>query len=292
MTTSGKKTIGDALKEGIRKLSGNKSIPSPRLDCEILLGELLKLNRMELFLQSDKEISAENDALFSNLIDRRLRNEPTAYLVEKKEFMSLDFYVKPGILIPRPETELLVEYVINHFKNKDNISVLDLCTGSGAIAVSVAHYMEHAKVTAVDKYDVCVETAKTNSVLHHVDNRVSVIKTDILEDFSLPETSYDCLVSNPPYIEKDVLSTLPKDVKNFEPMYALDGGNDGLIFYRRIMFLAEQLLRPGGTLVLEIGYNQGESVSKLIKSNKYFEDISVTKDYAGLDRMITAQKRG
>ena len=291
MTTSGKKTIGEALGEGVRKLSSNESIISPRLDCEIILGELLHLNRMELFLKSNEELSDTKYALFSSLTDRRLRNEPVAYLTERKEFMSLDFYVKPGILIPRPETELLVEHVINRFQNQKKISILDLCTGSGAIAISVAHYLKNAVVYAIDKYDVCVETAKKNCVLNGVENRVNIIQSDIFEDFSLPET-FDCLVSNPPYIEKETLSALPADVKNFEPMYALDGGNDGLIFYRRIIALAEKLIKAGGTLIFEIGYNQGKTVSELIKMNDYFENISITKDYAGLDRMITARKRG
>ncbi len=291
MTTNGKKTIAEALSEGIRKLSVNKSISSPRLDCEILLGELLSLNRMELFLHSGDEISEEDYLRFSDLTDRRLMNEPVAYLTEKKEFMSLEFYVKPGILIPRPETEFLVEYIINRFRNRSAVTVLDLCTGSGAIAVSVAHYLEKSIVYAVDKYDVCIETTQKNCVLNRVDDCVTVIKADILDDISFSE-SFDCLVSNPPYIEKDVLSTLPLDVKGFEPMYALDGGSDGLIFYRRIITLAQQLIKPGGVLVLEIGFNQGESVSGLIKASNCFEHISITKDYAGLDRMITAQKRG
>lgn len=203
--------------------------------------------------------------------------------------MSLDFFVEQGVLIPRPDTEILVEWIIERYKNAEHTSILDLCTGSGAIAVSLAYYIKNASVDAVDKYQICVETAQNNTTRHHCDDRVSVHKADILTD-PLFEKQYDCIVSNPPYIKYEDLSTLPSDVKNFEPEYALNGGESGLIFYEKIIDLASKMLKRNGALVFEIGYDQGKSVSALIEKDKTFHSINVAKDLAGLDRMVTAIK--
>lgn len=291
MTINGNITIDTALKDAIKELSENKTISTPRLDCEILLCFLLNCKRIDLILNKDSILQKDVYAVFAELVNRRLQNEPVSYLTGKKEFMSLDFFVEPGILIPRPETEFLVEYIIENLKDKKNPTVLDLCTGSGAIAVSIAHYIPNASVTAVDKFDICVSTAQKNADALSVSDRVSVILADVLEDFTCSDT-FQCIVSNPPYIQKDVLSTLPKDVKDFEPMYALNGGEDGLVFYRRIIEISEKLLVPNGILVFEIGHDQGYDVSRLLENSNMFLDISVTKDYAGLDRMVTAKKRG
>ncbi len=290
MTINGN-DLTSVLLSGAKKLSKNETISSPRLDAEILLCHLLKLERIDLVLKKDRLLSNEEIETFSKLIERRLKNEPVSYITGEKEFMSLSFYVQPGILIPRPETELLVEEIIEEFKNCSGSSILDLCTGSGAIAVSTAHFLKKATVTAVDKFDICVKTAEKNAENIGVKERVSVIKADVFDDLPLNE-SFDCIVSNPPYIEKSVLSTLPMDVKNHEPMYALDGGCDGLDFYRRIIEISKLLLKKGGLLAFEIGYDQGESVPNLIKDSKLFQDIKVLKDYAGQDRIVTAYKKG
>jgi len=202
--------------------------------------------------------------------------------------MSLEFDVEEGILIPRPDTEILVEEIINLYKDKSS-KILDLCTGSGAIAVSLAHYLKNTSLTAVDKYDICLEITKKNAIKHNVDKRINIIKKDVLKPLSIDD-DFDCIVSNPPYIKSDVLTTLPVDVRDYEPIYALDGGNDGLIFYKKITDFAKSKLKPGGILAYEIGYDQAESVKDLIKRTNSFEEIKIINDLSGLNRVIIANK--
>lgn len=289
MTTNGKFSIATALNNAVANLSLNKSIETPRLDAEVLLCDVLGCERIFLVINKDKNLSKSEYEQFSSYILRRAQNEPVSYIIGKREFMSLEFNVQKGILVPRPDTEILVEKIIDIYKNR-SAKILDLCTGSGAIAVSLAYYLKDSTVIAVDKYDICVKTATENSKKHSVSNRVHVIKADVLDDFSVDE-QIDCIVSNPPYIKSEVLTTLPSDVKDYEPDYALDGGSDGLIFYRKIAEYASNKLDSCGLLAFEIGFDQGESVSKIIEETGNFVNIEVSKDLAGLDRVITAEKR-
>ena len=289
MTTNGKFSIATALNNAVANLSLNKSIETPRLDAEVLLCDVLGCERIFLVINKDKILSRLEYEQFSSYILRRAQNEPVSYIIGKREFMSLEFNVQKGILVPRPDTEILVEKIIDIYKNR-SAKILDLCTGSGAIAVSLAYYLKDSTVIAVDKYDICVKTATENSKKHGVSNRVHVIESDVLDDFSVEE-QIDCIVSNPPYIKSQVLTTLPSDVKDYEPDYALDGGSDGLIFYRKITEYASNKLNSCGLLAFEIGFDQGESVSKIIEETGNFVNIEVSKDLAGLDRVITAEKR-
>lgn len=289
MTTSGNFTIGTALSCALEKLSESGNSSTPRLDCEVLLGHLLNCARIDLILNKDKCLSRDECDAFFAMIDRRIKNEPVSYITHLKEFMSLEFIVDKGVLIPRPETELLVEFIIKEYREKEAATILDLCTGSGAIAVSLAYYLKNARLTAVDKFDVCINTAKINAEHHAVSDRVVLLKADILNKFQLNQ-KFNCIVSNPPYIKKSDFSTLPPDVKDFEPEYALDGGEDGLLFYRQITSFAAENLLPDGNLVFEIGCDQGLSVKKIIEKSGCFHSVTITKDYAGLDRMITAVK--
>lgn len=286
---NGNMTISYALQYGISQLSENKSIETPRLDTEVLLCHILKCDRVFLVVNKDKAVSDREKTLFVEYIKRRKTNEPVSYITGVREFMSLDFEVTEGILIPRPDTEILVEKLIEIYKNKSP-EILDLCTGSGAIAISLLYYLNDALCTAVDKYDICVETAIKNAVKHNVDGRLDVIKSDVLNDFKC-DKDFDCIVSNPPYIETDTLEGLSSDVKDYEPIYALDGGSDGLIFYRTITGYASKNLKSGGILAFEIGYNQGESVKKIIKDTECFVCIDVIPDLSGLDRVVIAEKR-
>lgn len=289
MTTNGNISIATALNNAVANLSLNKSIETPRLDAEVLLCDVLGCERIFLVINKDKVLSQSEYEQFSSYILRRAQNEPVSYIIGKREFMSLEFNVQKGILVPRPDTEILVEKIIDIYKDH-SAKILDLCTGSGAIAVSLAYYLKDSTVIAVDKYDICVQTATKNAKKHGVSNRVHVIKADVLDDFSADE-QIDCIVSNPPYIKSEVLSTLPSDVKNYEPDYALDGGNDGLIFYRKITEYASKKLNSCGLLAFEIGFDQGESVRKIIEESGDFVNIEILKDLAGLDRVITAEKR-
>lgn len=287
MTTNGNITIAKVLRQGALTLSKNKTIETPRLDAEVLLCCVLKCERISLVINKDKSISSSEYDTYLSYIQRRHNNEPVSYITGTKEFMSLNFDVCEGILIPRPDTEILVEKIIEIYKDK-SVKIVDLCTGSGAIAVSLAYYLKKSTIFAVDKYDVCVDCARKNAIKAGVS--IDAFKADVLKDFNLEE-SIDCIVSNPPYIESEILSTLPSDVKNFEPEYALDGGNDGLVFYKKITEIASKNLKTGGVLAYEIGYNQGQSVSEIIDGTNCFDNIQIIKDLSGLDRVVLAEKR-
>ena len=289
MTINGKKTVGEALKDAVEILSIDKSFTSSRLDCEILLAFVLNCTRMDLIFRHNQQLSDEQQAMFFSYVQRRFEHEPISYLTNEKEFMSLSFFVQKGILTPRPETELLVEYIINQYKTMDEPHILDLCTGSGAIAVSLAYYLKNSYITAVDKYEVCLETARTNAQKHGCLELIKWMKADVLKQFDINE-KFHCIVSNPPYIKSRVLSSLPDDVKSYEPEYALDGGQDGLVFYRQITSFAAEYILPGGKLVYEIGYDQGIDVKNIIEDTHLFHTIEVIKDYAGLDRMVIATR--
>ena len=286
--TNGKNTVATVLNDAVATLSLNKRLETPRLDAELLLCYILDCKRIDLIINKDKILDEKTILIFNNYVNRRVKNEPISYITKTKEFMSLEFDVTDGILIPRPDTEILVEEIINIYKDKD-VKILDLCTGSGAIAVSLACYLKKARLVAVDKFDVCLKTASKNAVKHHVDDRVSVVKSDVLESVEVDD-KFDCIVSNPPYIKSDVLPTLSADVKNYEPMYALDGGNDGLIFYRKITDYAKENLITSGILAFEIGFDQASDVMTIIKNTDCFKNIRLIRDLAGLDRVIIAEK--
>ena len=289
MMTNGKITVATAINDAVAILSLNKSIETPRLDAEVLLCSVLNCERISLVINKDKELNQEVLTIFNEYINKRAKNEPVSYIIGTKEFMSLEFDVSYGILIPRPDTEVLVEEIIKRFTGKKS-KILDLCTGSGAIAVSLANYIPDAEIIAVDKYDVCLKTALKNAKKHNVYDRVKVILADVLEPLEIDE-SFDCIVSNPPYIKSDILPTLLSDVKDYEPMYALDGGVDGLVFYKKITEYAKNKLNFGGILAFEIGYDQGEEVKAIIENTGCFKDIKIINDLAGRNRVILAEKR-
>ncbi len=289
MTINGNMTIKDALSYGAKMLSEIDSIDVPLLECEILLGHILNFDRIKLYLDRDRILKESEKEAFLSVLKRRIKHEPVSYITNQKEFMSLSFYVEKGVLIPRPETETLVELMIDELKNMKDISILDICTGSGSIAVSLAYYLKDSELTAIDKYDVCIKTAKINAEKYNLTDRINLIKADILND-NILDKKYDCIVSNPPYIKNETLSSLPDDVKNYEPEYALDGGDDGLIFYRKITSIAESNLKEDGLLFFEIGFEQGKDVCDILNKSGKFKNIKIIKDLAGLDRIVTAVK--
>ncbi len=280
--------IGALLKLGTEALTA-AGVSSPRLDCEVLLAHVLKKDRLYLVVHREDEVPIEAETAFYKLLNRRAYHEPVAYLTGLREFMSLEFSVGPGVLIPRPDTETLVEFVIERLKNKKNIKILDLCTGSGAIAVSLAYYLKESLVTAVDISNICVETARKNAEKNGVADRVQVLEKDV---FALTaEEFYDCVVSNPPYIPTQVVEGLERDVKDYEPKTALDGGADGLDFYRHLASVGDKLLRPGGLFALEVGHDQAEAVQSLLKATGQFESVGVCCDLAGIHRVVYGEKR-
>lgn len=261
------------------------------LDCYTLLEYTLSCDRIYITVHSNDKLTEEQTAKFFECLNRRKNNEPVSYITGKKEFMSLEFKVNKNVLIPRPETEMLAEFVtdyVNSINSALPVEILDMCTGSGAIAVSVKHYLkEKANVTALDISDKALDTAKENALYNNV--RVEFLKADALKPLKLNKM-FDIIVSNPPYIENNVIPTLEKDIKNFEPHIALDGGYDGLNFYRAICRNSDCCFKSGAVAVFEIGYNQGKTVSDILKEK--FCNIKVHKDLFGNDRMVTAVKKG
>lgn len=258
--------------------------PTPRLDVETLLQKVLGVDRLYILLNLERVLSEDEEQLFNKFINERLNNRPIAYIVGNREFMGLDFFVKEGVLIPRPDTEVLVEEVIELAKKKDAKNILDIGTGSGAITISLAKYLENVKVTSVDISDIALEIGKRNAISNEVDDRINFVKSDLFTNID-KETKFDIIVSNPPYIKREVIETLDKQVKDYEPYNALEGGVDGLDFYRAITKQAKNYLKKGGILAYEVGHDQSEDVSKLMEMDGY-TNIYTLKDLQQIDRVV------
>ena len=258
--------------------------PTPRLDVETLLQKALGVDRLYILLNLDKDLSEDEEKTFNKFIEERLNNRPIAYIVGNREFMGLDFYVQEGVLIPRPDTEVLVEEVIEIAKDKGQIEILDIGAGSGAITVSLAKYLENAKLTSVDISEIALEIAKKNAISNNVEDRINFVKSDLFSSLNKNQ-KFDIIVSNPPYIKREVIDTLDKQVKDFEPYNAREGGIDGLDFYRAITTQAKDYLKEGGVLAYEVGHDQSEDVSKLMEMDGY-TNIYTRKDLQQIDRVV------
>jgi release factor glutamine methyltransferase len=259
-----------------------QQIDSARLTAELLLTHVLKLKRVALYMDLDRPLEKEELATYRALIQRRLAGEPTQYLVGAWEFYGRTFFVDPRVLIPRPETELLVEAVLRALPKDAPCRVLDLCTGSGCIATTIAAERPQASVWATDLSPDALAVARSNAERHHVDGRVTFFEGDLFGP--LPQGArFDAVVSNPPYVKTGELAGLQREVQK-EPRLALDGGADGLIFLRRIIDAAQASLVPGGLLALELGEDQGAAVKELLTRAK-FHDVRVQPDLERHDRM-------
>lgn len=243
----------------------------------------LKISQQDLIINAKREVSEKDIEAVQSLVSRRKSGEPLQYILGTAEFMSLEFDVTPDTLIPRADTETLVETVLNLIGNK-RVSLLDIGTGTGCIGISIAHY-KNAAVTLLDKSEKALEIAKKNAKKHNINARF--LNMDILHNF--PHEKFDIIVSNPPYIETDVIDTLQTEVKDHEPLSALDGGKDGLTFYRRIVDIAPQMLNNNGMLAFETGYNQGQAVRNLMIP--HFQNVEIIKDLCGNDRVVAGHQR-
>ncbi len=270
-------------------------IETPRLESEILLAHSLGLKRLNLLIQHERELKEPELAGFKQLILRRVKKEPTAYITGSKPFMALEFIITKAVLIPRPETEHIVEAIIDITKDdaelssKPAISLLDIGTGSGALAVSAAHYLKNANITAVDISESALEIASQNAKKHSLEDRISFIKSDIFSNLQLDQT-FDIIVSNPPYIPTAEIASLQNEIKDHEPMSALDGGPDGLSFYRRIIGESGKRLNPKGYLVLEIGFGMAEDIKNMMNESGIFEPAKLIRDYAGIERVVIGKR--
>jgi release factor glutamine methyltransferase len=263
----------------------DKGIESPRLDAELLLSATLEMDRVALYVNFERPLIADELARYREKVRRRADREPLQYILGETEFWSLPFSVNPAVLIPRADTEVLVEEALKRIDGCS--SVLDVGTGSGAIAVALAHEKPEIKVTALDCSEDALEVARGNARRNGVVERVACLAGDLN---SLPPGPFDMIVSNPPYIPSRDWEQLMPEVRDHEPRLALDGGDDGLEAYRRIAVQAVQLLTPGGWLLVEVGIGQAAVVGALFKAAGLTE-VGQRDDYAGIPRVVTGQNK-
>lgn len=261
-------------------------------EAELLFTNILNCSRHSLYLDNDIILGGDSSSLISCVLKRRIKAEPIQYILGKTEFMGLDFRVTKDVLIPRPETEILVEKTIEIARSLGQgiTSILDIGTGSGCIAVSLAEFLPGITITATDICHKAIETAQGNALSNNVADKIKFIYSDLFSSYELGVMSYDIIVSNPPYIAAAEIEELQPEVK-YEPRRALDGGEDGLDFYRRIIEGAPGYLKEDGFLIMEMGFSQNESIKNIFQNSGYFEIIELEKDYNNIDRVIMAKKR-
>ncbi len=278
--------IREVLATGKRKLL-KAGIDSYSLDAEVILSYVLHTDRLDLFINYDRVLNQKQLSKYDELLELRCQHMPVAYITGEKEFYGIKFYVSPGVLIPRPETEFLVERSLEVISKIKEPKLADICCGSGAIAVAVASNNKCSTVYASDISQIAGCLTKKNATRHNVNERVFFMQGDFWEPFKANKIEeLDLIISNPPYIPTSQIKELPPDVSH-EPKLALDGGEDGLEAYRHIICDAPVFLKTGGQMILEIGWNQAKTVSNMLKSAG-FSDIYIQKDYAGFDRVVSA----
>ena len=275
-----------AIKNACKELKENK-ISSPLLDSELLLSKVIKKDRKFILLNPDKELNQIDQKNFKDLIIRRSKGKPLAYLTGSKSFWKYDFKVNEKVLIPRPDTEIIIEQILDIYKNKSNLNFLDVGIGSGCIALSILKEKKSFLGTGVDLSQDCINICRYNANKLGVSNRIKLLKSDV---DNLIFRKYDLVVSNPPYIKKLDLNKLDKEVKNFGPKLALDGGLEGLSVTRKVIKKSSELIKIHGKLILEIGYDQREPVKKMLIENNFYVN-RILKDFANNDRCIISTKK-
>ena len=276
--------IGSILNEGINILQKNK-ITNPQLDCEILLSNSINRDKRYIILNSKEILDLKQLNKFKDLIERRKKGEPIAYLINKKEFWKDEFYVNSDVLIPRPDTELIVEQVLKIYSKETQLQVLDIGTGSGCILLSILKERPNFYGTGIDISKKSINVSKYNANNMHLTNRTKFINSSV-DNFLIGK--YDLIVSNPPYIELFNLKYLEKNV-NFEPKLALNGGFDGFSKIRKVIIKSSGLIKKNGKFILEIGYNQKNRVKEILKKEGFYINKSI-KDYGNNDRCIISTK--
>ena len=262
------------------------NIPSASLDCELLLSSSLNISREHLFMNHTQKINEVQLKEFYNLLDRRKKKEPIAYILNKKEFWNNLFYVNKNVLIPRPDTEILIEQILKNYSKNESLSVLDIGTGSGCIVLSLLKLFKNFKGVAIDISKKALNVAKYNAKMHQLDNRVKFFKSSV-DNFL--KGKYDLIVSNPPYIKQLDFKNLERDISEYEPSLALKGGIDGLTVIRRVIEKSSKLLKRGGKLVLEIGYDQMYQSKQVLRKQGFYIN-KITKDYSNNYRCIVCTK--
>jgi release factor glutamine methyltransferase len=277
--------IKNILNEGTNTLQKNK-IPNPRFDSEILLSNLIKKNKKHIILSPKEILNSVQLEKFKSLIERRKKGEPIAYLINKKEFWKDEFFVNKDVLIPRPDTELIIEQVLKIYSKDKQLHVLDIGTGSGCILLSILKERPNFYGTGIDISKKSINVSKFNAKQLKLMNKVKFFNSCV-DNFKIGK--YDLIVSNPPYIELLNLKYLEKDVVNFEPKLALSGGLDGLSKIRKVISKVKKLIKKNGKFILEIGFNQKNKVKKVLKEEGFYINKAI-KDYGNNDRCIISTK--
>ncbi len=286
-------TFSSVLKEAADTLSSNH-IEQARLEAGLLLAHVLGLRKEDLIIHPDRELTDPQEEKFQQLIERRCVKEPLAYIVGHQEFWSLKFKVNPKVLVPRPETEGVIERLLNLAGDETDekaIRILDVGTGSGILAIVSALEFLKSRVTAVDNSGDALEIARENALENRVADRIEFLKMDLMSDWTLPKNDlYDYILSNPPYIPSRELEQLMPDVRDYEPRVALDGGPDGLVCYRCIVANAFPYLKPGGHLIFEVGDDQAGPVEQILQAHGGWDEIEIVQDLSGRDRVVSARR--
>jgi release factor glutamine methyltransferase len=283
-------TLGEALHRTEQRLK-SAGVPDPGKEALFMVAELMVLKPAEVYLKRETPVDPDRLRTLNEWVTRRLGREPLQYITGSCEFRGLGIKVSPDVLIPRPETELLVSEGITTVDSASPL-ILDLCTGSGCIAVAMAKEVPEARVFATDIGDGALRLAGENAAMHNVAGRIEFLEGDLfgaLRGLGL-EGSFDLIISNPPYVSGDEMNGLQPEIRLFEPYAALYGGEDGFHFIRRIVEGAPEFLRPGGALILEIGYGQSAGVGRMLKESENFEAVEIKKDLSGIDRILKARK--
>jgi release factor glutamine methyltransferase len=282
----------DILNEAVDRLR-SEGIDRPRTNAELLLGAGLNAKKIQLYLDRDRVLTPQQTDKFNEFIRERVSGRPLQYIVGSTEFFGLEFQVNESVLIPRPETETLVETVIVLLKDRPQPKVIDLGTGSGAIAISLARNLKDSFVFATDISPDALKVAKENARTNGVEGRIHFLCGDLLEplkDRKL-EGVVDCVASNPPYVSQEEFDRLPKEVKEFEPIVALKTDQDGTFFHENIIRGSAKYLKEEGSLALEVGWGQAARVADLVRESASFDRVRVTKDLGGIERIVIAQKK-
>jgi len=270
-------TIRELLDWLIRQFKNNE-ISSPKQNAETIISHVLKMKRLDIYLHLENEISEVQINMIFKIASRREKHEPLQYILGETEFFGYKIKVNKSVLIPRPETELLVEKII--FEEKKANSVLEIGTGSGAIIIALAKNLDLKIIDAVDIYETALKRAKQNAALNNIE--ISFFQSDLFENIT---AKYDLIVSNPPYISQEEYEQLPIEIKDYEPKSALQADNNGLYFYKKILQNAKEHLTESGKIYFEIGYDQAEKITEIAKKNG-FSNIQVFKDLNGFDRIL------
>ena len=285
-------TIAEAITKAAARLAAHQ-VPEPRRDAELLLGHVLDHDRAWLVAHYPDDMDGQAGRDFDRLLDRRVAREPVQYIVGRQEFWGLPFTVTPDVLIPRPETEQVIEASLEALQETDSPVIADLCTGSGCIAVSLARELPNARIFALDRSEAALVVARKNARHHEAVDRIRFLAGDLFEPLGELELRgiFDLITANPPYIRSDELASLQPEVRDFEPEMALIAGPLGTEIAERTLIGAPDFLRSTGTLVMEMGIGQADTLRSMAAKTGVYRTIRVLKDLAGIDRVIVAKKK-